>query len=150
MRIRSFLTRVAAIGLMLAAAACGGARTPSGPLPGAPGAREAVDQFMGAVRAQDLQALSTIWGTAKGPARDQMDRTELERRELLMMCYLTHERFIVQDEQAGAADTRVFRIALTRGNTTKPTTFTVVKGPSDRWYVSDADLTQLQAFCNRR
>lgn len=142
-------TAVRVIVFSLVLAGCAG-RASSGSLTGAASARTAIDQFMAAVRAQDLQALSTIWGTSEGAARDRMDRSELERRELLMMCYLTHDRYLVQEETGGERDSRVFRIAVTRGDTTRPTSFTTVRGPSDRWYVQDADLTQLQAFCTRR
>jgi len=47
-----------------------------------------VDQFLAAVKAQDLQAMSVVWGTSKGPARDQLERSELEKREIIMQgCY---------------------------------------------------------------
>lgn len=133
------------LGALLVTAAC---RPPgTGALTGAPTARAAVDQFMGAVRAQDLQKLSTIWGTTNGPARDQIDRTELERRELLMMCYLSHDRYQVLDEQAAAGGARAVRVRVTRRTLNRETTYTVVRGPSDRWYVQDVDLTQMQEFC---
>ena len=136
------------LGALLATAAC--RTTPSGSMTGAPAARQAVDQFMGAVRAQDLQGLSTIWGTTNGPARDQIERTELERRELLMMCYLTHDRYRILGDEQAAGGARTLRVELTRGALTRATNFTVVRGPSERWYVQDVDLTQMQEFCNRR
>ena len=76
----------------LALAACGGPNT-TGPLTGAPAPRTAIEQFLAAVRAQDLQAMSVIWGSEKGPARDLIERRELEKRELIMQCMLAHERF---------------------------------------------------------
>jgi hypothetical protein len=135
------------LGALLATAAC---RTPAGPLPGAPTPRAAVEQFMGAVRAQDLQAMSIVWGTTKGAARDQIDRTELERRELLMMCYLTHDRYQVQGEQTTVADRHTLAVSVTRGRLTRTTNFTTVTGPSNRWYVEDVDLTHMQDFCSQR
>ena len=135
------------LGALLATAAC--RTTPPGRMTGADAPRAAVDQFMTAVRAQDLQALSTIWGTNSGPARDQIDRVELERREVIMMCYLTHDRYRVQTDQPAAGGGRNFRVEVTRGPLSKTTTFNVVRGPSERWYVQDVDLTQMQDFCTR-
>jgi len=136
------------LGALLVTAAC--RTTPRGSQTGAADPRAAVERFMGAVRAQDLQGLSAVWGTTNGPARDQIDRAELERRELLMMCYLTHDRYRVLGDQQAAGGARPVRVELTRGTLTKATNFTVVRGPSDRWYVQDVDLTQMQEFCNRR
>ncbi len=135
------------LGALLLTAAC--RTTPRGEQTGAPDARAAVDRFMGAVRAQDLQGLSTVWGTTKGPARDQIERTELERREVLMMCYLSHDRYRVLGDQQAAGGGRTVRVEVARGALAKTTNFAVVRGPSDRWYVQDVDLTQLQEFCTR-
>ena len=51
-----------------------GAATPKG----------AVSDFLNAVNAQDIQAMSVIFGTSKGPSRDNMDRTELEKRLIIL------------------------------------------------------------------
>jgi hypothetical protein len=37
---------------------------------GAPTARDAATQFMNAVKAQDLMAMGSVWGTDRGPARE--------------------------------------------------------------------------------
>lgn len=142
------MKRFVAIGLLALAAAC----HPSsrGPLTGAPTPRTAVEQFLGAVRAQDLQAMSTVWGTSKGPARDQMQRDQLEKRELLMMCYLTHDRYQVLGEVPTETSHRTLRVELTRGTTSRVTTFITVPGPSDRWYVESADLKPVEDLCRNR
>jgi hypothetical protein len=141
------------VGLLLAAAAC---RSPAGrggdasaALTGAPAPRAAVERFMAAVSAQDLQALSTVWGNKDGPARDAMSRDELEKRELLMMCYLTHDRFRIVGEEPGMGGRLGLRVEVTRGNLTRETSFLTVRGPAGRWYVENADLTNMQAFCQR-
>src|SRR4051812_42258824 len=53
------------------------------------GPRPALDQFLAAVRAQDLQAMSLAWGNKDGPVRDSkiMTRDEVERREVILICY---------------------------------------------------------------
>ncbi|MGH7621426.1 MAG: hypothetical protein ACREMU_03720, partial [Gemmatimonadaceae bacterium] len=64
--------------------ACGGSGSSHGQLTGAAAPRLAVEQFMAAARAQDLQAFSAIWGSEKGSARDIVPRDQLEKRELTM------------------------------------------------------------------
>lgn len=116
--------------------------------PGAPTPQAAVEKFLAAVRAQDLQAMATIWGTAKGPARDdsRLGRDELEKRELIMQCYLSHEKYRILGETRGTQD-KGFRVSLSSGPITRETTFTVVSGPSSRWYVENADLQPLTDLC---
>ncbi len=80
-------------GVSIAMAACGssgggGAVGPRGQMTGAASPHLAVEQFMAAARAQDLQAFSAVWGSERGAARDVVDRSQLEKRELTMMCYL--------------------------------------------------------------
>ncbi len=135
-----------AVGLMILGAC--GPRT-GGSLTGAPAPRTAVEQFLAAVRAQDLQAMSTIWGSSKGPARDQIERSELEKRELIMQCMLSHERFRILGETGGSEGRRVFRVELQRSSITRATNFTTVEGPSDRWYVESADLDPVKDLCRQ-
>jgi hypothetical protein len=148
--------------LSLAVAACksgsgsGGSSTAPTPaaaaaanLPGAAAPRQAVDRFLGAARAQDLQELSIAWGTAKGPARDQFERAELEKRLIVMQGCYDAEKYRVLDEQPGDNGRRVFKVELTKGTVTKAPRFTTVKGPSDRWYVEDADFAAVTALCKR-
>jgi len=145
--------------LSLAVTACksgsgGGSATPepapvSANLPGAAGPKQAVDRFLGAAKAQDLQELSIAWGTSKGPARDQFERTELEKRLIVMQgCYDT-DKYRIVDEQPADNGKRVLRVELTKGTVTKTPRFTTVKGPSDRWYVEDADFGAVTALCRR-
>jgi hypothetical protein len=131
-------------------AACRHAATPVGqPLPGAVAPRVAVEQFLSAVRAQDLQAMAVIWGNAKGPARDQFDRTELEKREIIMQSCLDHEKFRILNEAPGEGGQRVFRVELTKGTVTATPLLTTVKGPSERWYVTNAELAAAQPLCRQ-
>jgi hypothetical protein len=117
-------------------------------MPGAPAPRAAVESFLSAVRAQDLQAMSMVWGSERGPARDIIpDRSELEKREIVMQCYLAHDRFRILGDAAGVESKRVFRVELTKGRLTRTTTFTTVSGPSDRFYVLEADLEPVKDLC---
>jgi hypothetical protein len=114
---------------------------------GAVAPRKAVEEFLGAVKAQDLQAMSVVWGTEQGPARDHLDRTELEKREIIMQTCFNHDRFTILEEGPGVAGRRVLRVQIARGTKTKTPSFTTVKGPSDRWYVLDGDILAVQEFC---
>ena len=112
--------------LLVTSAACRTAAPPAatskgGPLPGAPTPQAAVDGFLGAVKSEDLQAMSIVWGNTKGPARDAFGRDELEKRELIMQCYLLHDSYRVVNEAPGAAGRRLFRVSLTKGKLTRET-----------------------------
>jgi hypothetical protein len=144
---RRLIVKRSIIAFVMALAACG-PRT-GGALTGAPAPRTAVEQFLAAVRAQDLQAMSVVWGSEKGPARDLIERKELEKRELVMQCMLTHDRFRILSEAPGTDGKRVFRVELQRGTLTRSTNFTSVQGPSDRWYVETADLEPVRDLCRQ-
>jgi hypothetical protein len=137
---------------ILTAAAC--ARSSMGSSQtGAPTARDAALMFVGAAQSQDLQAMSSVWGSDKGSARDNMDRQELDRRLIILQPCYAHDRAQILDEQPGTIPTeRRVRIQLTRGSgagaRTKTLQFQIVRGPSDRWYVGDTDYGSVQAdFC---
>lgn len=139
--------------VVFALAACrssGSAPAVNAPLTGAPSPRRAVELFMNAVMAQDLQAMSVVWGTAKGPARDQLERTELEKREIIMQTCYTHDKFRVLEEQAGAGGTRMIRVEITRGPRMKTPNFATVQGPGERWYVLDADIQSMRELCGNQ
>lgn len=115
---------------------------------GGPDPRAALDGFLNGIRAQDLQVISNYWGTAEGPARNKLDRAELEKRELTMACYLAHDRTPrVIDDEPRAGNRRIFNVELTYGTTSRTTEIVTVKGPSERWYVENADIRQTQVLC---
>lgn len=122
----------------------------SGSQTGAPDAVAAIRAFMAAAKSQDLQAMGALWGGPDGPARDQMDRGELEKREFIMMCYLKHDRYDIIGDAPNPGGARAFAVNLSLGDLTRSTSFQVVQGPGGRWYVKDVDLSKLQEFCSRR
>ena len=133
--------------LALATLGCPKAQ-PNRPLTGASTPRGAVEQFMLAIRAQDLQAISSVWGNSKGPARDQgMSREELEKRTLLMVCFFTHDSYRITGLTSVSTKKEYITAELKKGDLTRSAEFTVEKGPSDRWYASVADITTLQDLC---
>ena len=110
----------------------------------------AIRGFLAAAKAQDIQALGALWGDAQGPARDRMERTEAEKRELIMACYLKHDRYDIVGDAPNPGGTRAVVVSLTLGNQTRSANFEVVQGPGRRWYVQNVDLKSLQDFCARR
>lgn len=117
---------------------------------GARTSKTAVEGFLAAVKNQDLQAMSMIWGTEKGLARDQMSRDELEKRLVIMQCNLTHDSWkyatgLDGTTRAGEED---LRIELRQKNLKAQTVVTTVQGPGARWFVKNVDLTRLSDFCH--
>lgn len=142
--------RILAIALLaLTTIACPASRGPTGELTGAATPRAAVDEFLGAVRAGDLQRLSVIWGDQRGPARNLHDREQIEQRTFIMQQCLTHDSFKVAGEASGASGRRVFDVELTKGDMMRRTTFTTTEGPSQRWYVQEVDLQRTMDLCPR-
>jgi hypothetical protein len=149
------------IALLLVAACHGGAAksTPAVRPAGAPFAsgsggatsgRAAVVAFLAAARNEELQAMAAVWGTAAGPARNTIPRDELEKRELIMMCFLRHDRYsLVSDTEFTGGQRRV-EVELEQGMLVRRTSFTVVPGADKRWYVQSFDMEAVRDFCSKR
>ena len=93
--------------------------------------------------------MAVAWGTAKGPARDQFERAELEKRLIMMQGCYDAEKYRIVDELPAENGKRMLRVELTKGPVSKTARFTTEKGPSDRWYVQDADFGAITALCKR-
>lgn len=91
--------------------------------------------------------MSVVWGNEKGPARDRMSREDLERRELLMQCYLQHDSYEILGEVAGSKGRRILTVRLVRGRVQREVPFDAIQGPAKRWYVEKAALDRVQDFC---
>lgn len=122
----------------------------SGPQTGATSPERAVDAFISAAKAQDLQALGGIWGSVKGPARATMPRAELEQRELILIRLLCQDESRVTSSTPGTEGRRILKLGMTRAGRTVPVTFTTIRGPEDRWYVEDVEVVKLQELCTSR
>lgn len=111
--------------------------------------RSTVEAFLQAVNAQDLQAMSGLWGTSKGLARDQLKREDLEKRLVVMQCLLQHDKFRYTEERPRitAGGRQEVYVELTRGQSRKVTHFTTIPTNSGRWLVEDLDVMPLQEFC---
>jgi hypothetical protein len=113
-------------------------------------AREAVQKFMAAAKAQDLQAMSTVWGTSAGPARGTMGQQEIEQREVIMMGCLKHDSYRVTSEGPAANRERIVGVEVRFKELTRPTNFYTTPGPSNRWFVRTFDLESLRDICVRK
>jgi len=117
---------------------------------GATSARAAVAGFLAAARSEDLQAMAHIWGTTAGAARNTIAREELEKRELIMMCFLRHDRYqLVSDTESTGGQRRV-EVELEQGMLIRRTAFTVVPAPDGRWYVQSFNMEAVRDFCAKR
>jgi hypothetical protein len=116
---------------------------------GAASGRSAVETFLIAVNNQDLQGMSALWGNARGLARDQLKREELEKRLVIMQCLMQHDTFGYAEERPRllAGGKQEHLVTLARGKQTATTTIVTVLGQNGRWLVEDVDVTKLRDFC---
>ena len=128
-------------------AACRSAPREGTQITGAPSPRAAVDRLLGAIRAQDLQALGAVWGDQRGAARDIMPRDEYDQRVIIMQCYFSHEQSRVLSGPTTKVDTVMFNIELTKGTVRAQTTAKTLQGPGSRWYVLTMDPVP-RGLCN--
>jgi hypothetical protein len=117
---------------------------------GATSPRAAVTSFLASARSQDLQAMALVWGTAAGPAINTIPREEREKRELIMMCFLRHERYQLMSESGSTGGQRRIEAELAHGTLARKTTFTVVPAPDGRWYVQAFDMEAVRDLCANR
>jgi hypothetical protein len=133
--------------LLVFIGACRQPRT--GSVTGARSSQEAVMQFLDAGRAQDLQAMSAVWGDDQALTREREDRQQLERRLLIIVCYLKHDESRIGAATPGEAGRVLHEATLTRGQQTATLPFTTVRNRNDgRWYVENVDLRPASGFCN--
>ena len=123
-----------------------------GGTPGSIGAttgRAAVESFMAAVKAQDLRAMSGLWGNGKGLARDQYKREELEKRLVIMQCLLQHDqfRFAEANPRLQTGGRQEHLVEIKKAKLEARTTVMTVPGPDGKWLVEDIDVSKLRDFC---
>ena len=142
----------AVLALLALSLACRSQPSPDAPRTGASSARGAVDGILGALKAGDIQAVSTVWGTARGPVRDddRFKRAELEQRIVLMTRCFNHDSYAVVGQVAGQEGGQGFEVDLRRGSTTRRTRINAVRAAkSNRWYVDNLDVDSVRDFCQQ-
>jgi hypothetical protein len=137
--------------LLVFAAACRTVPVQEVPMTGGANPRDAVERFLAGARAQDIQAIGAVFGNDQGPLRDHADRTTIERQLLIQLQCLRHDKSVISAPARGEGGTQVFTVDLTQGTLTASPHFTVVRGPSNRWYVEIFEITVLQnkGFCSK-
>lgn len=118
--------------------------------PGGISSRDAVQRFMTAAKAQDLQAFANVWGTTAGPARGNMGKDELEQRQLILFCYLKHDSYRVLSESPSPNGERVLALENKYQDLTRVANFFATRGPENRWYVRAFETDPLKDICARR
>jgi hypothetical protein len=112
-----------------------------------------VDGILRALKVGDVQAVSTVWGTARGPVRDddRFKRTELEQRIVLMTRCFNHDSYEIARQVAGQNEGTGFDVDLRRGRTTRRTRINAVQAKkSGRWFVDNLDVDSVKDFCQER
>jgi len=126
-----------------------GCRPGAGVATGAPSSESAVQQFIFAAKASDLQAMSAVWGDQESPTRDRVSRQELERRLLIIECHLRSDESRIGPAEAAEGGRVLHRVSVTKGDLQASPVFTTVRNLKDgRWYVENIDLSVLQKFCS--
>jgi len=137
------------VAVLLLPPAFGCATLHGGSTAGADSPTTAIQRFLDAAKRKDLAAMEQVWGTEKGVASKTMSRRELERRELIMMQCLHHEKATLG--AAGPSEGGRLRIPVAMSIGTKRATpmFTVSRDSGNRWFVENFDIDNLrdQGFC---
>jgi hypothetical protein len=126
--------------LVLLALGCGG-RGPRMPVPQSVNA--SLEQFMAAVKANDLERLGGLWGTERGPAAEWMDKVKLRQRLTVIQKYLEHSGYRVIEGPLpvpARSDLRTYRVELQRAGCSQMVSIDVVRTRSGGWLVFDPHL----------
>ncbi len=122
--------RIALLGSSLLVVACGGGHsaqttpTPSGTPP--PTALAVVQEFMQAVADSNLDRMSELWGTERGPARSTGRPEDFRRRVIIMHSYLRNGGSRVVAEREEPTGQKVVTVELTRPGCVKSVPFTLI------------------------
>ena len=144
------MRKILATLLLVVAAACRTAAPAAGGGPAEAGAADgpaAVERFLGAARAGDVQAMSRVFGTSEGPIASREPVADVEKRMRALQCYLTSDGSRLLGASPGAASKQVLLVELRQRELVRQTRFTVVPGPQRRWFVESFEINTLSDFC---
>ena len=120
--------------------ACGGNTRTAPPAPQT--MQETVTRFLGAVKANDLDRMGQLWGSARGPAANWMKPEELSQRLTVIQKYLAHTGSrVIQGPLAvpGRDDLKMFRVELQRPQCTRVVPLDLIQ-TGGGWVVFDVHL----------
>lgn len=111
--------------------------------------RDALQRFFAAAKAQDIQAMSAIWGTKDGPARSgkTMPVEQMEQRLIFMARCLRHDTYTIRAETPVVGGERQLTAELRFGRAVASEDFTVTPGPAGRWFVRTFNVEKLNPIC---
>jgi hypothetical protein len=122
-------------------AACGGGGG-AGNVHPANTATAAVENFMRAVADSNLNAMATLWGTAKGPAATTKQPPDYERRVAVMRSYLANEDWrVLSDAPDGTSGRHAIQVQIRRSACLYTVPFGVIQLSNGTWLVNQLDLT---------
>lgn len=128
----------------IAGCASGGRAAPGD---GAATPRQALNGFLEAAKARDIDAMALAWGSERGAAARFMPREEREKRLTIMQCHLQHDSTKLLGEYAADGGRRGFRVEMTFRGVVRTTTMQAVVGPNQRWYLESVDIEKTAEFC---
>ena len=122
-------------------AACGGGGG-AGQVHPSNTASAAVQNFMRAVADSNLDAMASLWGTAKGPAARTKQPPDYDRRIVVMRSYLVNDDWrVLSDTPEGSEDRHAVQVQLRRQACTWTVPFGVIRLADGSWIVNQIDLT---------
>jgi len=107
-------------------------------------AAHALEAFLSAIRARDIQKLAVAWGDEKGSVLNKWPANDLQQRGAILLRFLSHHSSEILSEGEATANARTFKVALKNGEKTFATDFSVVRGSLGRWYVQKFDMIPLR------
>ncbi len=119
---------------------CGG-RTSQTPVPQT--LSQALDQFLGAVKANDLSRMSQLWGTDRGPAAEWMPPDDLKKKLAVIQIYLNHTGYrVIEGPIAAPANPNIrsFRVELQHRDCNRVQPIDLMRTRSGGWLVFDVHL----------
>jgi hypothetical protein len=139
--------RIALAILCLSACRSGAINTAAG----ASTPQAAVEQMLAGAKAQDLQAVTAVWGDETGLNRDKWDRAQLESRAFIVTCVLKNDTAKITETQSAGNGRFLVSADLTQGKNSASTRFHAARTKEGRWLVADVDIVTLQnkGFCGR-
>ena len=135
------MRRLMALFTVLAVGCGGGGGQTQVPIPAT--MNDALGQFLDAAHANDIQKMSRLWGTSRGPASEWMSDSTLSKRMLVVQRYMSANGYrIVEGPLAvpGHADRRLFRVELQRQQCLHVQPIELVQARRGGWLVYDVHL----------
>jgi hypothetical protein len=132
------VTRRLAVLATILALGCGGHASQT-PVPQT--LSQALDQFLGAVKANDLTRMGQLWGNEHGPAADWMNANDLRMKLTVIQIYLNHTGYRVVEGPTGpSGNVRTFRVELQHRDCSRVQPIDLMRTRSGGWLVWDVHL----------